>query len=70
MVLDYTLPDRDAVTVLPDLRRAAPRARIILTSGQAVENLPPHGAEGFLPKPFSREQLLAAVRAAAALSPN
>ncbi len=40
--------------------------RIVLTSGRAEEDMPNHGADGYLPKPFTKEQLVGAVRAATA----
>jgi DNA-binding response OmpR family regulator len=65
IVLDYTLPDRLGTAVLPELRRLAPQARLILTSGRLEQELPNHGADAYLPKPFARPQLLAAVQAVA-----
>ena len=40
----------------------APGLRVVLTSGRAEEDLPGHGADTYLAKPFTREQLVAAVR--------
>jgi CheY-like chemotaxis protein len=62
VLLDYTLPDRTGTDVLPELHRLAPGLRVVLTSGRAEEELPDHGADTYLPKPFTREQLVAAVR--------
>ncbi|VTR98788.1 transcriptional regulator : Two-component response transcriptional regulator with PhoR (Or CreC), regulation of Pi uptake (OmpR family) OS=Phaeospirillum molischianum DSM 120 GN=phoB PE=4 SV=1: Response_reg [Gemmata massiliana] len=70
VLLDVSLPDRSGIDVMADLRLAARGAPVVLTSGRAEEDVPEHGAEGYLAKPFSREQLLAAVRAAAALTPQ
>lgn len=64
VLLDVSLPDRAGPDLIPDLRALLPDARVILASGRAEEDVPDHGADGFLPKPFSRDQLLAAVRAA------
>ncbi|MBP3959666.1 response regulator [Gemmata sp. G18] len=70
VLLDVSLPDRSGIDVMSDLRLASRCAPIILTSGRAEEDLPEHGAEGYLAKPFSRDQLLSAVRAATALTPR
>jgi CheY-like chemotaxis protein len=66
VLLDYTLPDRAGTEVLPELRRLAPGVRVVLTSGRPEEELAGHGADAYLPKPFTREQLVAAVSALAA----
>jgi DNA-binding response OmpR family regulator len=63
ILLDVTLPGRSGIDVLPDLRGAAPRSPVVLTSGKPEEDVAGHGADGYLPKPFTKEQLLAAVRA-------
>jgi CheY-like chemotaxis protein len=62
VLLDFTLPDRNGTDLLPELRSATPRSQVVLTSGRAEEDVPGHGADGYLPKPFSREQLLTAIR--------
>lgn len=63
VLLDVTLPDRAGTELVPELRTHAPGARVVLTSGKGEEDFPNHGADGYLPKPFTKEQLLAAVRA-------
>ena len=63
VLLDVTLPDRAGTELIPELRNLAPASRIVLTSGKGEEDFPDHGADGYLPKPFTKEQLLAAVRA-------
>lgn len=63
VLLDYTLPDRAGTDVLPELHRLSPGVRVVLTSGRPEEELPAHGADAYLAKPFTREQLVAAVRA-------
>jgi DNA-binding response OmpR family regulator len=70
VLLDFTLPDRNGTELLPEFRILAPRAHVVLTSGRAEEDVPAHGADGYLPKPFNREQLLAAVRAVTAATPR
>jgi CheY-like chemotaxis protein len=62
VLLDVTLPDRAGTELIPELRTLAPASRIVLTSGRGEEDFPNHGADGYLPKPFTKEQLLAAVR--------
>lgn len=70
ILLDVTLPDRAGPTVIPELRHTAPYSRVLLTSGLIEAEVPDHGADGYLPKPYSRDQLLAAVRALAAATPG
>lgn len=70
VLLDYTLPDRAGTDLVPDLRRLAPNTRIILTSGRPESDMPNHGADGYLGKPFTREQIVTTVRAAAAAVPR
>lgn len=70
VVLDYTLPDRRGTDVIPELRRVAPHVRIVLTSGRLEEDMPGHGADGYLGKPFSKDQLVAAIRAALTSAPK
>ena len=62
VLLDVTLPDRAGTELVPELRNLAPASRVVLTSGKGEEDFPNHGADGYLPKPFTKEQLLAAVR--------
>jgi CheY-like chemotaxis protein len=68
ILLDFTLPDRNGTELLPELRALAPGARVILTSGRSEEDVPDHGADGYLPKPFTRDQLLTAVRTVTAVA--
>jgi DNA-binding response OmpR family regulator len=64
ILLDFTLPDRNGTDMIPELRAIAPSAHVVLTSGRSEDDFPEHGADGYLAKPFNREQLLAAVRSA------
>ncbi len=70
VLIDVSLPDRSGIEALPDLRLITARSRIVLTSGRSEEDHPDHGADGYLPKPFSLDQLLAMVRAVTALTPR
>ena len=70
ILLDVTLPDRAGTELLPDLRAASPRSRVMLTSGRPEESVPGHGADGFLAKPFTRDQLVAAMRSITAMTPT
>jgi CheY-like chemotaxis protein len=66
ILLDYTLPDCNGTDLVPDFRVLAPGSQVVLTSGRAEEDVPEHGADAYLPKPFNREQLLTVVRAVTA----
>jgi DNA-binding response OmpR family regulator len=68
ILLDVSLPDRDGPDVVPDLRAVAPRSPIVLTSGKFEFDVPNHGADGYLPKPFTQGELLAVVAAVAAMT--
>jgi len=70
VLLDYTLPDRTGLEILTELRHLAPESRIVLTSGRSVEDFPEHGADAYLPKPFTKDQLLTAVRSTRAPAPK
>lgn len=59
--MDLTMPGMDGVQCIPALLQVAPAARILVISAladkaTAIEALR-RGASGFLPKPFSAEQL-------------
>lgn len=70
LLVDVSLPDRNGVELIPGLRALLPRAGVVLMSGRAEDEVPNHGADGYLPKPFTRDQLIAAVRAVTALTPH
>ncbi|MCI0701025.1 MAG: response regulator [Planctomycetia bacterium] len=63
VLLDLSLPDRRGTTVVPEMRRLAPQTRIVLTSGRSEADVPNHGADAFLPKPFACEELLTSLGA-------
>lgn len=65
-LVDVTLPDRTGVELVTELRAVAGRTPVVLMSGRAEEDVPGHGADRYLAKPFTRDQLLAAVRAVTA----
>ncbi len=66
ILLDVSMPGRGGLEVLPELREAAPSARIVMLTGErdlviASEALA-HGAAAYVTKPFDVEQLRAEVR--------
>ncbi|MGW8761991.1 response regulator transcription factor [Streptomyces sp. NPDC055815] len=70
VLLDIQMPVLDGLSALPEMRRAAPAARvIILTTFGERENVLralEHGGAGFLLKDTAPAELIGAVRAAAA----
>ncbi|KQX49519.1 MULTISPECIES: response regulator transcription factor [unclassified Streptomyces] len=70
VLLDIQMPVLDGLSALPELRRAAPAARVIvLTTFGERENVLralEHGGAGFLLKDTAPAELIRAVRAAAA----
>ncbi|MER7954271.1 response regulator transcription factor [Streptomyces sp. NPDC096030] len=70
VLLDIQMPVLDGLSALPELRRAAPSARVIvLTTFGERENVLralEHGGAGFLLKDTAPAELIGAVRAAAA----
>jgi DNA-binding NarL/FixJ family response regulator len=70
LLIDHRLPDGYGVQALPELKRLAPQMRVVLMSAAvddaalvaAIEN----GASGFLSKSATVEELVQAIRAAAA----
>lgn len=67
LLLDVELPDRSGLTVLPELKRAAPRASVLVVTMHAEPELVRRaiavGAAGYVLKGVGRRELLAAVRA-------
>ena len=70
VLLDQRLPDGSGVDALPELRALAPGARFVVLTGladdDALVRATQAGVAGFLEKSGSVDDLLAAVRAAAA----
>lgn len=66
VVLDLMLPDMDGIDVCRELRSSGDMGIVILTArhlvGERVHGLEA-GADDYLPKPFSFEELLARIRA-------
>ncbi|KVQ34605.1 two-component system response regulator [Burkholderia cepacia] len=74
VLLDRNLPDGDGLSVIPDLRAAAPGIPVIVLTAAAaitarVEGLEA-GADDYLAKPFSMDELVARIRALARRSPS
>lgn len=68
--LDLMMPSLSGDEALGKLLAIDPRVRIILMSGGLLnEDDRPPGADGWLPKPFRRDQLVAAAHAALAGAP-
>jgi CheY-like chemotaxis protein len=65
VLLDVTLPDCSGPELVPQMRELAPDMPIVISSGRCEEDVPDHGADAFLAKPFTRDRLLAALREAA-----
>lgn len=73
VLLDRGLPDGDGLTVIPDLRAAVPGIPVIVLTAASeitarVEGLDA-GADDYLAKPFSMDELTARLRALARRSP-
>lgn len=64
VLLDVTLPDCCGTELLARIRALAPETPVVISSGRPEEDLPDHGADAFLAKPFTRERLIAALREA------
>jgi two-component system cell cycle sensor histidine kinase/response regulator CckA len=66
VVSDVVMPEMDGPTLARELRIRNPNLKIIFVSGYAEDafqkHLPEPGQYGFLPKPFTLKQLVAAVK--------
>ena len=72
VITDVIMPERDGIQVINELRRTYPDVRIIAMSGgghvsrdQYLKIAKGLGAHALLEKPFTNEDLLAAIRALA-----
>jgi DNA-binding NarL/FixJ family response regulator len=69
VLLDLTMPGKNGLEALPDVRRAAPEARVVILSGhegRPIEEAARRGAESFLLKGADPDAIVAAVEEAAA----
>lgn len=60
-VCDVGLPDRNGLWLAAQMRRQFPHTALVITTGFGIEALPSNldpDAIGFLPKPFTKQQLL------------
>ena len=66
VVSDVVMPEMDGPTLARELRTRNPNLKIIFVSGYAEDafqkHLPESGQYGFLPKPFTLKELVAAVK--------
>ncbi|MDQ2824011.1 MAG: response regulator [Verrucomicrobiota bacterium] len=66
VILDFFLPVMDGDAVFDELRTLNPDVNVVLSSGFAeqskISSMLAQGLSGFIPKPYSREKLLAQVR--------
>ncbi len=66
VVLDFFLPVMDGDAVFDELQALNPKVNVVLSSGFAEQSkisaMLGQGLRGFIPKPYSREKLLAQVR--------
>ena len=65
-LLDIKLPDTDGIELIPPLRETHPDMAVIIITGYASLDTAVHalnkGASAYVPKPFSKEQVLATVK--------
>lgn len=66
VILDFFLPVMDGDAVFDELRELNPNINVVLSSGFAEQSkigaMLAKGLRGFIPKPYTREKLLAQVR--------
>jgi len=68
--LDIEMPGKSGIEILPDLREALPKARILMVTGHAeremVQTAAEAGACGYIVKPFNAAKVLDSLAAAVA----
>ncbi|HOF33929.1 MAG TPA: ATP-binding protein [Spirochaetota bacterium] len=57
VLLDMVMPEMSGLTVFEKIKEIDPSAKIIMTSGFSQEGQVPKDADGFLPKPYRKNQL-------------
>lgn len=66
VILDFTMPVMDGADVFAELQDLNPKVPVVLSSGFAEQDklriMLARGLRGFIPKPYTREKLLAQVR--------
>jgi CheY-like chemotaxis protein len=66
VMLDFFLPVMDGDAVFDELRELNPKVNVVLSSGFAEQSkigaMLAQGLRGFIPKPYTREKLLAQIR--------
>jgi CheY-like chemotaxis protein len=66
VILDFFLPIMDGDVIFDELRALNPNVNVVLSSGFAEQSklgaMLARGLRGFIPKPYTREKLLAQVR--------
>jgi CheY-like chemotaxis protein len=69
VLLDYSMPQLNGAETLAYLRRLYPQTKVIGVTALDVHNIPSafhDGVDGWLPKPFTKEELVTAIHAAMA----
>src|SRR5437868_3465795 len=65
VLLDFVMPDEDGVEVLKEIRKADPKARVAMLTGNVEESVVRDavvaGARDFVAKPFDDARVLSAV---------
>lgn len=72
VLLDLTMPGKDGLQALPELRAASPHTRVVILSGhegRPIEEAARRGAERFLLKGADPDAIVDAVESAAAAPP-